>query len=66
MSRADEIFLGNLREIIDGGWSDEGVPVRPHWEDGTARAHKKEILYSKPLRPTGGISRYNGTQDKFR
>lgn len=43
MSRADEIFLSNLREIIDNGLSDEGAPVRPHWEDGTPAHTKKEI-----------------------
>ena len=38
MSRADEIFIKNCREIIDHGYSDEGMDVRPHWEDG-APAH---------------------------
>lgn len=35
MSKADEIFIRNCREIIDSGYSDEGLEVRPHWEDGT-------------------------------
>ena len=35
MSRADEIFIKNCRDIIDHGFSDEGMDVRPHWEDGT-------------------------------
>lgn len=35
MSKADEIFIRNCREIIDSGYSDEGLDVRPHWEDGT-------------------------------
>lgn len=34
MSKADEIFIRNCREIIDSGYSDEGQDVRPHWEDG--------------------------------
>lgn len=38
MSRADDIFIKNCREIIDSGYSDEGMDVRPHWEDG-APAH---------------------------
>lgn len=38
MSKADEIFIRNCREIIDSGYSDEGLEVRPHWEDG-APAH---------------------------
>lgn len=43
MSRADEIFLKNLREIIDEGFSDEGMAVRPHWEDGTPAHTKKRF-----------------------
>lgn len=43
MSRADEIFLSNLREIIDNGLSDEEAPVRPHWEDGTPAHTKKKF-----------------------
>lgn len=35
MSKADVIFLNNLRDIIDNGTSDCDFPVRPHWEDGT-------------------------------
>ncbi len=36
MSYADEIFKKNCREIIDKGFSDEGLDVRPKWEDGTS------------------------------
>ena len=35
MSRADELFVKNLKEILEHGVSDEGMNVRPHWEDGT-------------------------------
>lgn len=35
MSRADEIFIENCREILEHGVSDEGFDVRPHWEDGS-------------------------------
>ncbi len=35
MSRADRVFLENCRDIIENGFSDEGLPVRPRWEDGT-------------------------------
>ncbi len=35
MSIADKIFIQTCREIIDHGVSDEGLDVRPHWEDGT-------------------------------
>lgn len=41
MSKADLLFIKNCREIIDNGFSDEGLPVRPHWEDG-APAHTKK------------------------
>jgi thymidylate synthase len=35
MSKADEIYIETCRGILDGGWSDEGLEVRPRWEDGT-------------------------------
>lgn len=50
MSRADEIFIANCREIIDHGFSDEAFNVRPKWEDGTA-AHT--------IKRFGIINRYN-------
>ncbi len=36
MSKADEIFIKNCRDIIDNGFSDEHLDVRPHWDDGVA------------------------------
>lgn len=38
MSLADKIFIQNCTEIIERGFSDEGMDVRPRWEDG-APAH---------------------------
>ncbi len=35
MSIADKIFIENCREIIDNGFSDEHLNVRPKWPDGT-------------------------------
>ena len=35
MSRADEIFIQNCRDILDHGVWDTELPVRPRWEDGT-------------------------------
>lgn len=35
MSKADEIFIKNVKDILDNGFSDENMEVRPHWEDGT-------------------------------
>lgn len=35
MSKADEIFIRNMRDIIDNGVTDAELEVRPHWADGT-------------------------------
>lgn len=35
MSKADEIFIRNMRDIIDNGAADTELDVRPHWADGT-------------------------------
>lgn len=35
MSKADKIFVENLKDIIDNGFWDTEHEVRPHWEDGT-------------------------------
>lgn len=35
MSRADLIFKENCREILNHGVSDEGMEVRPRWQDGS-------------------------------
>ncbi len=50
MSKADEIFIRNCREIIDCGFSDEHLAVRPRWEDG-APAHT--------IKRFGIVNRYN-------
>ena len=36
MSLADNIFINNCKEIIEHGFSDEHLEVRPKWEDGTS------------------------------
>ncbi len=38
MSRADEIFIANMKEIMEEGVWDTNLQVRPRWEDG-ASAH---------------------------
>ena len=43
MSKADEIFIQNAKDIIEHGFSDCGVAVRPHWKDGTP-AHTKKVF----------------------
>lgn len=35
MSRADEIFVANMKEIMTDGVWDTNLPVRPRWSDGT-------------------------------
>lgn len=50
MSRADELFIKMCRKILTEGYSDEGMDVRPRWEDGTP-AHTKKIF--------GVVNRYD-------
>jgi thymidylate synthase len=38
MSLADKIFIQTCTDIIENGFSDEKLDVRPHWADGT-KAH---------------------------
>lgn len=54
MSKADNIFIQNCRDILENGILDEGFDVRPHWEDGTP-AHT--------IRKFGLINRYNLTDE---
>ena len=35
MSLCDEVFRDNCREILENGFSDEHLDVRPRWEDGS-------------------------------
>ena len=35
MSKADERYRATCLDILNNGFSDEGLPVRPHWADGT-------------------------------
>lgn len=50
MSRADDIFVSNIKDILSNGFSDEGHDVRPHWSDGTP-AHT--------IKKFGVVNRYN-------
>lgn len=48
MSLADKIFIENCTEIINNGFSDKDLPVRPHWEDGTpAHTVKKFCIVNR-------------------
>lgn len=48
MSLADKLFIDTCREIIDNGFSDKDVNVRPRWEDGTpAHTIKKFCIVNR-------------------
>ena len=48
MSIADEIFIRNVQDILTTGVSDEDMPVRPHWDDGTpAHTIKKFCIVNR-------------------
>ncbi len=55
MSRADEIFAQNMQEIMEGGFWDTELAVRPKWEDGTPAHTVKKF---------GVVNRYN-LQEEF-
>ena len=50
MSRADEIFIQNCKDIIENGVWDTDLDVRPRWEDGTPAHTVKKF---------GIVNRYN-------
>lgn len=50
MSYADKIFIQNVNDILENGFSDQNLPVRPHWDDGTP-AHT--------IKKFGIVNRYN-------
>ena len=48
MSIADKIFIDTCRQILDEGISDENLPVRPKWLDGTpAHTIKKFCIVNR-------------------
>lgn len=63
MSKADVLFVKMMKKILEEGYSDEGLPVRPKWSDGTPahtiktfgvvnRYHLQEEFPALTLRPT--------------
>ena len=50
MSYTDRVFKNMVRNILENGISDEGLQVRPHWEDGTP-AHTIQVF--------GTVNRYD-------
>ena len=55
MSRADEIFAQNMTDIMENGFWDTELAVRPKWEDGTPAHTVKKF---------GIVNRYN-LQEEF-
>ena len=55
MSRADEIFAQNMKDIMENGFWDTELSVRPRWEDGTPAHTVKKF---------GIVNRYN-LQEEF-
>ena len=48
MSKADQIFVENMKDILENGFSDKDLEVRPHWEDGTpAHTIKKFCIVNR-------------------
>ena len=54
MSRADEIFIQNCRDILDNGIWDTDREVRPRWEDGSPAHTVKKF---------GIVNRYDLSQE---
>ncbi len=55
MSKADEIFVSNMKDIMANGVWDTDRPVRPRWDDGTPAHTVKKF---------GIVNRYN-LQEEF-
>ena len=47
MSRADELFIQNCRDILENGSWDTDRQVRPRWDDTGESAHT--LRHSEPL-----------------
>ena len=48
MSFADKVFVSNVKDIMEHGYSDSELAVRPHWADGTpAHTVKKFCLVNR-------------------
>ncbi len=48
MSYADKVFVQNVKDILENGYSDKELTVRPKWEDGTpAHTIKKFCIVNR-------------------
>lgn len=43
MSHADQLFIQNVQQILDNGWSNDGKSVRAKW-DGNTPAHARAVF----------------------
>ena len=50
MSRADELYIKTCKDILENGFYDTDLEVRPRWEDGTPAHTVKKF---------GVVNRYN-------
>ena len=50
MSRADDIFAQNMQDIMDNGFWDTDLQVRPKWEDGE---------YAYTIKKFGVVNKYD-------
>ncbi len=55
MSKADELYRATCLDILENGFYDTDLPVRPHWEDGTPAHTVKKF---------GVVNRYD-LQEEF-
>lgn len=55
MSKADEIFIQNMKDILNNGVWDTNLPVRPKWSDG---------IPAHTVKKFGIVNRYN-LQEEF-
>ncbi len=54
MSKADDIFVQNITDILANGVTDVGADVRPHWADGTPAYTRKRF---------GVVNRYDLSEE---
>lgn len=48
MSKADQVFIENMKDILENGFWDTELNVRPHWDDGTpAHTVKKFCIVNR-------------------
>ena len=59
MSKADEIFVANMNDILKNGFWDTDLEVRPKWEDGTPITENVTTLLGAVYTSIDLFSNYN-------